>query len=220
MPVELDECLQKLRGSLNQTMRNVIFGDNQNIAQIDQGFYLLRNGLLSNFERFAAEFIGRLTPNQMHAYTSTFTEIVQQERLKLQKVYSPYNLTNNRELQFQSLYETIKLALYDELRPVREAINSDSQSEACWTDGKPVICEMVEAVGVKIDEILKTEARRLQKDVNSITGAIERSARVVQSTYERCADENSQRTVQCVALSVSIGRIYFLHFVIFCLHFR
>lgn len=215
LPVKIDECLQKLRGSFNQTMKNVIFGDNQNIGKIDQSFYLLQSEISSNFQRFYEEFIGELTPGELQSYTAVFTNVVEQERSKLQTLYSPFNLTNIRQQQFQLLFKTIKLSIYDELRPVRKAVNSDSKSKSCWTDYKPIICKMVEAAGVKIDEILKFEARRLQRDIDSITGAAERSEQIVQSAYARCADENSARTRKCVAFSVSGVEMFFSSFSLF-----
>lgn len=210
--MELDECLQTLQRSFNRTMRNVLFGDYQNIAKIDQSFYLLSSEITMKFQRYATDFTDVLTPNQLQAYTAVFTDIVKQERVKLQKVYSSYNLTYNREQQFQMLLKTIKLSLYEELQPVRKAVNSDInfESESCWTDSKPIICKMVEAVGVKIDEILKIESRLLQRAIVSITDATERSGRIAQSAYERCADENSAQSKQCVAFSVSFGSILFI----------
>lgn len=200
-------------------MRNVIIGDNQNIGKIDQSFHLLGSEISSNFQRFAAEHIGILTQNQQQAYTDVFTEIVEQERIKLQRIYSPYNLMDNRRMQFQSLFENIKIGLLDELQHVRKAVNSVSESQPCWTDNKPVICKMIEGVAVKIDEILKLAARRLQRDIDSITDVIERSGQIVQSAHERCVHENYARTKQCVAYGVSDVKTFFSFFIIFPFHF-
>lgn len=204
------ECLQKLRERFNQTMKNVMFEDNRNIGKIDQSLYLLGSGIFSDFERFARQNIGYMDIKEMRPYTEYFLKQVEQERLQMQTSYSHYNLTHVREIQFQSLFDSVKTSLYDELQPVRHAINNNPKSKTCWIDGKPIICKMVESVGDKVDEILKSESRSFRNDFEALSDKIERYARIVESSYERCRDEDVSLIKKCGWALVSSKFLWFL----------
>lgn len=211
MPVEV-ECLQLLRERLNQTMKNVMFEDNRNIGKIDQSFYLLGRGISSGFERFAQQFIGLMDIKEMRPYTEFFRKQVERERLQMQTSYSHHNLTHVREIQFQALFDAVKTSLYDELRPVRHAINNNPKSKTCWLDGKPIICKMIESVGDKVDEILKSESRLLRNDFDSLSDTIERYEKIVESSYERCKDEDVSVIKKCSWAMVSSISVMISHF--------
>lgn len=196
MPVEV-ECLQKLRERFNQTMKNVMFEDNRNIGKIDQSLYLLGSGIFSGFEHFAHQFIGFMDIKEMRPYTEFFSKQAELQRLELQTSYSHHNLTHVREIQFQALFDAVKTSLYDELHPVRHAINKNPKSKTCWVDGKPIICKMIESVGDKVDEILKSESRIFSNDFVALSDTIERYERIVASAYERCKDEDVNVIKNC-----------------------
>lgn len=202
--MEVDECLQKLGESIGKTKRNIIFLDNKSFGIIDGRYYDVSSDIAYAFQRFASEYMRSMHPQDVYNLTDIFQRIIESERTKMFSVYHPHNLTDYRDMQFLLLLNTMKFSVLDELRPIRKAINSNPKAKSCWFDHKRTICKFFNAAGGEIERILKSEAYELEKDFSKIASNMERLAVIVKTTYEGCADYDSEDVIQnCAANRVS-----------------
>lgn len=199
--MEVDECLQKLRESIDHTKQNIIFEDNKNFGGMDGRFHAVSTGIDDDFWRFASDYLDTTHPWRIRQLTKVFRKIISDARDKLISVYHPKNLTDTREIQFMLLFNTMKFSLLDELRPIGKAIRSHPKAESCWSDNKHIICKMIEAAGVAVDNILKLESQKFAEDFDVIAGNMERLVVIVHSAYHKnCAsfDESDEDIRTCV----------------------
>lgn len=202
-------------------MRNVIFDDNRNMGRINEKFFVLGRDVDAGFERFALDYIGYMTFEETRSYTAGFVKLVEAHRSTLKEIYSPRNLTNNVETLFDSLFKTIEDSLYEKLEPVRTAINSKPEAKKCWIIGKAVICKLINAVGAKIDEILKLESRHYERVFDKLLNSVASLPEIFQQGYKRCRDprleNHPEERKKCAAHGVRIIKCLFLFG--FCLTF-
>jgi len=206
IPVEVGECLHKLRGGLNQTMRNVIYGDNQNIGRINGRFVGLGMDVDAAFEQFALDYIGYMTLKEIRSYTASYVKFIAQHRTIITQVYSSQNLTHDVESIFQSLYDELEFLVDDELRPVRSAINNKPEAEKCWITGKVAICDEMKVVAAEIDEVLKYESRHYERVFERLLKSVEGLPEILNSSYRRCLDprleDHPEERKKCAAFSM------------------
>jgi len=206
IPVEVNGCLHKLRGSLNQTMRNVAHEDNRSIGKILERFVILGMDVDAAFERFALDYIGYMTLKEIRSYTAGYVKLIAQHQNKIEQVYSPQNLTNDVENIFQSLYDELEFLVDGELRPVRNAISNKREAEECWITGKVAICEEMKVVGAEIDEILKYESRHYERVFERLLKGVEGLAEILNSSYRGCLDprleDRPEERKKCAAFNM------------------
>lgn len=204
--MEVGECLHKVRGRLNQTMRNVIYEDNRNIGKINERFVGLGMDVDAAFEQFALDYIGYMTLKEIRSYTAGYVKLISQHRNIIKQVYSPQNLTHDVENIFQSLYDELEFLVDDELRPVRSAINNKPEAEECWITGKVAICDEMKVVAAAIDETLKYESRHYERVFERLLKGVEGLPDIINSSYRRCLDprleDRPEERKKCVAFSV------------------
>lgn len=197
----------RLRESLNNTARNVVYEDNRRIAKILQGFVVLRTEIDLNFERFMRHYIGYMTFEETRAYSAPLAHLAGNESLKLQKIYHPMIIIENRATQFQFLFDSIKFSLDLELLAITKALQAKPEAKACWLAGKEAVEMLIKAIGVKVDEVFRVETRDSKPEFEMIGKSVEQLAPFIEGNYgRRCVNEDirSQMT-RCVWESVSLN---------------
>jgi hypothetical protein len=203
--VDIDECLLRLRESLNNTARNVVYEDNKRIGRILQGYVVLRTEIDFSFERFMRNFIGGMTYEVTRAYSAPLAQMVGNETVRMQKDFHPSILTDIRAIEFDFLFDSLKFSLDNELQVVRDALNSKPEASSCWPKGKEMVCELVKSVSDKIVEIFRVDARDSKKDYDGIANAVEQLGLMIEGGYgHRCVNEDSRdNMMRCVWEAVS-----------------
>lgn len=207
IPVKVDECLQKLRESLNQTMRNVVYDDNRNIGRLSEKLYILGLNVDKGFENFALDYIGYMTIEEIRTYTAGFVKLIEEQRERLKNVYDPRNITQENRSLFETLYTTIEITLHGELGPFRTVINKKPNAKHCWDYGKSVICKIITGISTEIDRILQLEARVNQHKFEKLLKSVGDMREILPAAYEKCLvrrlEDRPEERKKCAAFHVS-----------------
>lgn len=204
--MDIDECLLKLRQSFNNTIRNVVYEDNNRVARILQSYVMLRTDVDLDFEKFMRMYIGYMTLETTRAFSAPLSWLIGNETNQLQTLLSPMYLSRSREMQFDFLFDSTKVLFEAEIQVVLTAIEAKPDSESCWSGLKVVMCEIIEDVGKKVEEIFRVDARDSKKDYEMIGRSIEQLSKLIEGNYgHKCVNEDYREAMKrCVWDSVSL----------------
>ena len=204
--MDIDECLLKLRQSLNNTIRNVVYEDNNRVARILQSYVTLKTDVDLDFEKYMRMYIGHMTFETTRAFSAPLSWLIGNETKNLQTVFSPMSLSQAREIQFDFLFDSTKFLFETEIQVVLNAIEAKPESESCWSGVKVVMCEIIGDVGKKVEEIFRVDARDSKKDYEIIERSIEQLSKMIEGNYgHKCVNEDYREEMKrCVWESVSL----------------